>query len=100
MKIRVGDEVKVISGDDRGKKGKVKQVWRRKGLVQVEGVALIKKHVKPQSGSEGGIITISRPLPVSKVLLVCPSCSKATRVGIELKGGKRLRLCKKCGATV
>ena len=89
--VKTGDTVMVISGKDRGNSGKVLQVSPKEGKVIVEGRNMVTKHVKPRrQGEQGGI--------VSKVMPVCPKCGKATRVGHTEKDGKKVRVCKKCGA--
>ena len=101
MKIRKDDKVIVISGKDKGKTGKV-IVADPKGMkVIVEGVNVATKHQKPRKqGQDGGIIKVETPIYASKVMLVCPKCGKATRVGHALNGDKKVRVCKKCGAEI
>jgi large subunit ribosomal protein L24 len=101
MKIKKGDTVLVISGKWKGKTGKVLKAFPKEMKVLVEGVNIVKKHQKPRrSGEKGEIIEIPKPIPVSKVKLICPNCKKATRVGFEISksNGKKvkLRICKKC----
>ena len=104
--VRTGDEVIVINGKDRGKKGKVLEVSPSEGKVIVEGVNVVSKHVKPRKmGEQGGIIKAESALYADKVQLVCPKCKQPTRVGhvVETdKDGKKkkYRVCKKenCGA--
>ena len=100
-KIKKGDNVVVIAGKDKGKEGKVLRVNLKDSTVLVEGVNMVKKHMKPgRQSQEGGIIKIETPIYVSKVQLVCPKCGKGTRVGYKLADGKKVRVCKKCGADV
>ena len=97
--VRTGDEVIVINGKDRGKKGKVLEVSPSEGKVIVEGVNVVSKHVKPRKmGEQGGIVKAESALYADKVQLVCPKCGQATRVGHEGKGKEKVRVCKKCGA--
>ena len=99
--VKTGDEVIVIQGKDRGKKGKVLQVSPSEGKVIVEGVNIVSKHVKPRKmGEPGGIIKAESALYADKVQLVCPKCGQATRVGHIIEDGKKFRVCKKasCGA--
>jgi len=98
MRIKKGDTVIVISGDDKGKKGRVRYVNREKKRVIVEGVAMVRKHTKPtRMGEVGGIVEKEAEIPVSKVLLICPRCGQPTRTGrMKLEGGKSVRYCKKC----
>lgn len=102
MKIRTKDTVKVITGKDVGKTGKVIQVFPKERKVVVEGVNKLTKHMRPRNkGEKGQRIEFSAPLPVSNVQLVCPSCSKQTRVAKkQIEGGKHVRVCKKCKQTI
>ncbi len=97
LKIRRGDKVVVLQGKDRRRQGVVKRVFPKKRLVLVEGVNLVKKHIKAQGKQPGGILEIEKPLPVSKVMVVCPHCQKPTRVKYQIKAGKKLRVCRHCG---
>ena len=101
MNIKKDDKVIVLSGKDKGKQGKV-LIADPKGLkVVVEGVNVATKHQKPrQQGQDGGIIKTVTPIYASKVQVVCPKCGKHTRVGYEIKDGKKVRTCKKCGAEI
>ncbi len=99
--VKTGDEIIVIQGKDRGKKGKVLQVSPSEGKVIVEGVNIVSKHVKPRKmGEAGGIIKAESALYADKVQLVCPKCGQPTRVGHIIEDGKKFRVCKKasCGA--
>ena len=99
MSIKKGDNVKVLSGKDRGKQGVVLRALPAEGKVVVEGVAVAKKAVKPnQQNQQGGIVPTEMPVDVSNVPLVCPKCGQATRVGHKKDGKNKLRVCKKCGA--
>lgn len=101
MKIKKGDEVIVTAGKDRGKKGKIEKIFFKKGLVFLPGLNKVKRHVKKKDEkSPGGIIEISKPLPISNMALLCPKCSKPTRVGFTLKGKEKVRVCKKCGLSI
>ncbi len=103
LHIKKGDTVLVISGDDRGNKGKVLEVSPKEGKVIVEGLNMVKKHVKPRKmGENGGIVEAEGALYVSKVQVVCPSCKKATRVAHKKEAdengkNRSIRICKKCG---
>ena len=99
--VRSGDTVIVINGKDRGKSGKVMQVSPKEGKVIVGGINIVSKHVKPrQMGEPGGIIKAESALYADKVQLICPKCGKPTRVGHAFnEEGKKVRVCKKCGAT-
>lgn len=101
MKIKKGDNVKVLKGKDRGKTGKVLAVDTKNDMVTVEGVNLYKKHVRPKRQEEKGqTVELVRPLSVSKVQLVCPNCHEATRVGVRGEGVGKVRYCKQCNAAV
>ena len=101
MKIKKDDKVIVLSGKDKGKKGEVLIAEPKAGKVVVKGVNVATKHQKPQKqGQEGGIIKVETPIYASKVMLVCPKCGKATRVAHKLTDGKKVRVCKKCGAEI
>ena len=101
MKIRKDDMVVVIAGSDKGKQGKVLSVDPKANKVLVEGVQVASKHYKARrQGEEGGIIKKETPVFASKVMLVCPKCGKATRVGHAVVDGKKVRTCKKCGVEV
>ena len=101
MKIKKDDKVVVLAGKDKGKQGKVLIADPKGGKVVVEGVNVATKHQKPQGqNKEGGIIKIETPIYASKVQLVCPKCGKGTRVGYQLADGKKVRVCKKCGAEI
>jgi large subunit ribosomal protein L24 len=101
MKIKKDDKVVVVSGKDKGKQGKILVADPKAGKVIVEGVNVATKHQKPQGqNQEGGIIKVETPIYASKVQLVCPKCGKATRVGYKLADGKKVRVCKKCGAEI
>ena len=101
MNIKKNDTVIVLSGKDKGVKGKVLVAMPAEKKVIVEGVNVASCHVKPRKqGEEGGIIRREIPMYVSKVMLVCPKCGKATRVGHKTVDGKNVRTCKKCGETI
>ena len=101
MNIKKDDKVIVLSGKDKGKQGKVLVAEPKAGKVIVEGVNSASKHQKPRKqGEEGGIIKVNTPIYASKVQLVCPKCGKATRVAHKIADGKKVRVCKKCGAEI
>ena len=102
MKIRKDDKVIVLTGKDKGKEGKVLSADPKNGKVVVEGVSVASRHQKARKqGEESGIIQLSTPIYVSKVMLVCPKCGKPTRVGHTVdSNGKKSRACKKCGAAI
>ncbi len=102
MRIKKGDTIKIISGKDSGKTGKVIRVDYKTGKITVEGVNVYKKHVRAKrQGEKGEVVSVTRPLPGSNALLVCPSCGKAVRVGMKSEEGtKKSRFCRKCKATI
>ena len=99
MNLKKEDKVIVLSGKDKGKQGRVLVAEPKTGKVIVEGVNVATKHKKPaKQGEEGGIIKREGAIYASKVQVVCPKCGKGTRVAMELKGDKKVRVCKHCGA--
>ncbi len=100
-KIKKGDLVEVISGKDKGKRGKVLRVIPKERKVIVEGVNIVKRHQRPNPRMrEGGIVEREAPIYASKVMLVCPNCGQRTRVGFKVVDGKKVRYCKKCGEII
>ena len=101
MKIKKGDTVQVLSGNDKGKKGEVLEVMPKTDSVVVKGVNVRKKHVKARKqGEESGILSIECAVLANKVNVVCPKCGKATRIGYSEEKGEKVRICKKCGAKI
>lgn len=99
MNVKKGDQVEVLSGKDKGKRGEVIVALPSEGKVVVRGVAVVKKAQRPtQTNQRGGIVEKEAAIDVSNVALVCPTCGKATRVGHAEEDGKKVRVCKKCGA--
>ena len=102
MAIRHGDNVKVMSGRDKGKTGRVLSVNPWKNTVTVEHANIIKRHTRPnpQKNIKGGIVDKEAPLQVSNVMLVCPGCGKHTRAGrTTLPDGSKTRICRRCKTT-
>ncbi|TQS76062.1 50S ribosomal protein L24 [Ornithinibacillus gellani] len=98
MHVKKGDKVKVISGKDRGKQGTILEAYPKKDRVLVEGVNMIKKHAKPsQDNPQGGILTQEAPVHVSNVMPIDPKTGEPTRVGYEVRDGKKVRIAKKSG---
>ncbi len=105
LHVKKGDTVLVLSGDDRGKKGKVLEVSPKEGKIIVEGLNMVKKHVKPRKmGDQGGIVEAEGALYACKVQVICPSCKKPTRVGYKRTADdngkvRSVRVCKNknCG---
>ncbi|MCK4690650.1 MAG: 50S ribosomal protein L24 [Desulfuromonadales bacterium] len=102
LHVKKNDMVKIIAGKENGKTGKVLRVFPAKGRVVVENLNVIKRHTRPsQLNPEGGIVEKEAPLSISNVMLVCGSCSEATRTGVrKLEDGSKTRYCKKCDASV
>lgn len=103
MKIKKGDKVKILAGKDRGKTGTIDRVFVKTSRVLIGGLNLYKKHLKPRSDQDkksGGIVSISRPLDFSKVAVICPKCNKAVRIGFNLEGKEKIRICKTCKSKI
>ena len=101
MNVKKGDTVVVLSGKDKGKQGKVLGTVPSEDKVVVEGVNMVTCHVKPRrQGETGGIVKREAALYASKVQVVCPKCKKGTRVAHKVENGKKIRVCKHCGATL
>ncbi|MDD3480805.1 MAG: 50S ribosomal protein L24 [Patescibacteria group bacterium] len=101
LKIKKGDKVVILSGRDKGKTGIVERVFTKNRAVLVPKVNVVKKAVKvSKDNPAGGIIDSERPLPVSRVQLICSSCEKKTRIKLEKKGDKKQRVCTKCGKVI
>ena len=101
MKIHSGDKVKIISGKDRGKIGKVLKVLKKRNKIIVEGVNMVQKHVKPGTISEeGGIVSIEKPIDASNVMYYDEKINKPVRVGFKIIDGKKYRISKKTGEVI
>lgn len=101
MKVKKSDQVLIISGKDRGRKGKVLQVFPKENRILVEGINLRKKHQRPRRmGEKGQIVELPAPIRVSNVKLICPKCGKTTRVRYKITESKKYRVCKKCGQEI
>jgi large subunit ribosomal protein L24 len=105
-KIRKGDKVEVISGEDRGVRGIVHRVIPKENRVVVSGVNIVKKHQRPRptggrTQAQVGIIEFEAPIHLSNVMLVCPQCDQRTRVAFGFQeDGRKVRICKKCDAVI
>ncbi len=99
--IRRNDQVKVMSGRDKGKEGRVLRVFPDKGKVLVEHVMMVKKNVRPnpQKNIKGGVAEQESPINISNVMLICATCGPA-RVAHQVQGDRKVRACRKCGATL
>ena len=101
MKIRKGDNVQVLSGNDKGKTGEVLEIIPGTQKIIVKGINVRKKHVKARKqGEEGGIIPVECAIHASKVNVVCPKCGKATRIGYSVEKDQKVRICKKCNTKI
>ncbi|MEA5039082.1 MAG: 50S ribosomal protein L24 [Clostridiaceae bacterium] len=102
LHVKRGDTVVVLSGKDKGKRGKVLSASPKKGTVIVEGIAVLAHHTKPRKqGDSGGIVNKETPIRASKVMRVCLKCGQPTRVAHKIGAdGKKIAVCKKCGATL
>ena len=99
LKTKKNDRVVVLSGKDKGKQGKVLGTVPSEAKVVVEGINMVTCHIKPRKqGEEGGIVKRESAIYASKVQVVCPKCGKGTRVAMQMKGDKKVRVCKHCGA--
>ncbi|OGH47648.1 MAG: 50S ribosomal protein L24 [Candidatus Levybacteria bacterium RIFCSPLOWO2_01_FULL_39_10] len=97
MKLKREDEVIVVRGKDKGKKGKIEKVYPRANLVLLPGANLYKRHYKsPVQNRPSEIIEITKPLPAGNVALICPKCHKKTRVGYKMDNKEKVRICRKC----
>jgi len=96
LKFKIGDTVKITSGKDRGREGKIEKIDPKNRSVLIPGINIYKKHVKGMPGQKGGIYDIPKPLPFSKFAIICPKCNKLTRIGFKMVGKEKLRFCKKC----
>ncbi len=100
MKLKKGDLVKVIRGKDKGKSGKIEKVFGN-DKVLVSNINQYKRHMKARSQSQPSeIITLTKPLPVANVMLLCPNCNATSRVGFKIEGEKKIKICKKCGKQI
>lgn len=100
-KLKLNDEVIILAGKDKGKTGKLVSINGKKKKVIVQGVNVIKKSMKPtQENPDGGFVEVERPLDISNIAVVSPKTNKATRVRIEEKDGKKVRVATKCGSVL
>lgn len=101
LRIKRGDTVRILLGRDRGKTGRVMATLPREERVMVEGINVVKKHIRARrAGEKGQRVSVPAPIHVSKVQLVCPQCKKGTRVSISREGGTRERVCKQCNSKI
>jgi large subunit ribosomal protein L24 len=101
FRIKKGDTVVMRRGTDRGKSGKVLHVDLRAGRVVVEGLNVVKKHVRPKrQGEKGEQVSVPRPVPLGAVALYCGHCNRPTRIGMKVDGEQRTRVCRRCENTL
>ncbi len=101
MKLKKNDNVIMLNGKDRGKKGKITKVLFDQDKVVVEGLNLVKKHLRAkQQGQKGQVVSKERAVSVSSVALVCKACGKQTRIGFKFESENKIRICKKCKSEV
>ncbi len=101
MKLKKNDQIIIVAGKDKGKKGKIEKVLIKRQRVLVPGVNIFKRHMKKRDEKNpGGIIEFPRPLPLASVRLICPKCGKPTRVGYHQQGDTKQRVCKLCSQAI
>jgi len=101
MKLKKGDNVQIMVGKDQGKQGQIMKMDVKSGKVFIQGLNLFKKHQRPKKqGEKGEVVSVSRPLNLSNIMIVCNSCAKPVRVGFKINGENKVRYCKKCGGNV
>jgi large subunit ribosomal protein L24 len=101
MKIKKGDTIKIIAGKDKGKTGKVLKVLPKKNKVLIDALNLYKKHVRAKrQGEKGEVVSVPRPIDVSNIMFFCPNCGKAVKIGYRFEEENKVRVCKKCGASI
>ncbi len=101
LKIKKGDKVEVLLGKDRSRQGVVRKVFPIQGSALIEGINIVKKHVKARGKDHpGGILEVEKPLAISKLAVICPNCKKPTRIGFRVEKDSKYRICKKCNELV
>ena len=101
FKIKKNDNVEVLAGKDKGKRGSVVRIIPKKDKVIVSGVNIVKKAMKRRSQQDqGGIVEVAAPLPISNVGIVCKKCGRPVTIGYKIDGDKKVRVCRKCGETL
>ena len=100
LKIKKGDQVVILSGDDKGKTGEVVKAMPKEGKVVVQGVNLVKRHTKPSQTTPGGIVTKEAPIDISNVAIVDPKTGKASKIGYKEVDGKKVRVARKSGEVI
>lgn len=100
FKFKLGDEVLVTSGRDKGQKGKIQKVLEKENKLMVAGVAIYKRHKKASRSQGAGIFEVTRPINTASVAIICPKCGKPTKVAFKINGKTKERICKKCGGVI
>lgn len=101
MRIKKRDKIRVIYGKDKGREGVIERVYKKSNKLLIPGINIYKKHIKKnEKMPQGGVVEIPRPLDGSKVMLICPKCGKATRIGYETEKTKKFRVCKRCKSRI
>ncbi|PIU98633.1 50S ribosomal protein L24 [Candidatus Wolfebacteria bacterium CG03_land_8_20_14_0_80_40_12] len=101
MKIRKGDTIKIITGKDKDKTGKILKILPKKNKILIEGLNLYKKHIRPKrQGEKGQTVLVPRPIDVSNAMFVCLNCKKATKIICRFEADRKQACCKKCGAVI
>ena len=101
MKLKKGDNVEILAGNDKGKKSEIMEVLPKKNKVIVKDVNIKKKATKPRNANEtGGIISREFPVNASNVGIICPNCKKAVKIGYKVEDGKKVRICRSCNSKI
>lgn len=100
MKLKKSDNIIVITGKDKGRKGKIEKIFLKQNKALIPGINMYKKHVKKTDKNKGGIIEFAKPIAISKVALVCSECGKKTRTGFIIVEKENKRICKKCNKII
>lgn len=97
MKLKKGDEIKVVSGKEKGKTGKIDKVFSKEQAVLIEGINSYKRHKKARTATEKSqVVTFSKPLAIAQVMMICPKCHSVTRIGYASEENEKRRICRKC----
>ncbi len=100
FKFKIGDEVMVVNGRDKGKKGLIEKVFVKDNKVVISGVNIYKRHKKATRTQKAGIFEVTRPVNVASIAIICPKCGKQTRAGFKNEGKTKTRICKKCSGVI
>lgn len=101
MKLKRNDEVIIVKGKDKGKRGKIEKVFTKENKILIPGINLYKKHYKSRMQNKPSeIIEITKPFPVGNVAIICPNCKKQARIGYKMDNKEKIRICKKCNKKI